>query len=117
MRPSRDENAVGLLLDRAAAVQFDRPKQARHPRGECISASLRPGQRPTQVASLIPHAPIVTWAPSDWDRVELEEGATDVGRGQHTLHGGAILPKRVDLSVVESGSSMTTAQHRQCFNK
>ena len=40
--------------------------------------------------------------------VKLEEAATDVGRGQHTLHGGAIVRKRVNSSVVESGSSMTT---------
>ena len=114
MRPSRTDNAAGPP-DRAAVVQYDRPKQARHPRGECSSAALRPGQRPTQLALVMPRAPIVTRAPSDWDR-PLGQEQSNMRRwqqtwegGKHTLHGGAIVRKRVDSSVVESGSSMTTA--------
>ena len=109
MRPSRTENAAGPP-DRAAVVQYDRPKQVWHPRGECSSAALRPGQRPTHLALVMPHAPIVTRAPSDWDR-PLGREQSNMRRwqqtwegGKHTLHVGAIVRKRVDSSVVESGS-------------
>ena len=98
MRPSRTKNAAGPP-DWAVAVQYDRSKQARHPRGEYRSARTC-ADRDLGAAGL--------GSPLGTRTVKLEEAATDVGRGQHTLHGGAIVQKIVDLSVVESGSSMTT---------
>ena len=41
--------------------------------------------------------------------VKFQEAATDLVRGTTDRHGGAIVWKRVDSSVVESSSSMTTA--------
>ena len=40
---------------------------------------------------------------------KFQEAATDLVRGTTDRHGGAIVWKRVDSSVVESSSSMTTA--------